>query len=1334
MKLRKLLACFITVAMVATMFPLMTLFVNATTVTIYDIQDGDELANFQTHQGTTFLQGAGGSREFNLVATPKTVTVTERTADWHGIDIKPEAFNAQAGDTFNITVTGSLGTEAGLGVRIVRSAGDNSWLQTGVTGADGAFSLSYSVPAEGENSPLQMVTDERRYRIAGVENHNLTINGLIITRTPGTPPPSAVDLDGNDTNIPNANLRAGAGVAAHADGNGRFVANTTNWTQRNVFFDVNWVGATLDAYKSITFTYTGHAGDFGSKQISVIAGTGNEEIGTVNTGGSGGELTFNIPSAYSGNKTPDAITFRFGTGGTDGNNGGLLGTGVDFSITNVKFNKADDCTHVWNESHMCTAGCGMTHASGTGHNSQASNNTGALFAACDICGKEAVFTLDSSQSGHWPNQFGNSNPLHDRGIQTNPNNATLNEHAHTLRITTNETALTTSEISLIVERDGVSRTVLNTSGGSGVFTAPLPNGFFPTTVGWGNFGLNYTGTNTFTFIVELLAECGCVVFGTSGVVGNFDPATCPHSGNCSPCSVCTKCTNTPTCANCNLLDPCLGTCIPKAPIFDTQDWQIAHFNPSPGTNSVETGAIFGVGHTLKITSTSTEGFLWGARITFGDLGMRAGFKYTITMQYLIPAATRNNVGGMQWAGSDQGNFPAGVTAPASTWINWPGEDTWVSSSIELTVAAGTVIDPAATLRLQPGGGAPFISGSSWYICSLVVIEEALCTNHTWGGNFICTTPGCGARKPACNPRSNCNYTGQEDHICTDCGFEHPETTAHSYNAEHNCRICGHAHTTTDHNTDGDNGSCTICFFGHPCASGHTFVRNSAGNQDTHRCEHGCIVFAVTDTNDGTWARCDVTTLTGACTVCAGPHPCAAGHAYQNNRPAHQNHGCSRGCGLLANGTWENCFVDAQGNCPCGFNIDISLLCPGCNGATAWSWGNNDSSHWANGCACPWNAPHAFVNGVCVCGFEQPPDPCANGHDWVNHNADVHGCSRPTCTAWEAHSFNAQGLCFCGARGTPTEVTGLCASQGHAWEYINEDVHGCSRSECTAWEPHNFVDGKCVCGAVVGEDGGVESPEDFIPAPPEGGETPPEGGTTPPEGGTTPPGGGTTPPGGGDAPPPIEYDPEDFVDDNIFLDILEQDNPVIFISDLVELGGTVISAEALQAIAASGKDVEVVLENGFSFTILANSISADAAAFDLNIVVEMTRRAELIEGVRVPANSIVISPNFAGDFGFEIKFTFTAEQLAEAGINGNNAWLYHVNHNGAVTPVGRAVLLSDGSVEIVIDHASFYVLSEEAPIGTDPDDNNPGTGTTLAIAAMAVSAAAAIMSKGKKRRK
>jgi hypothetical protein len=220
------------------------------------------------------------------------------------------------------------------------------------------------------------------------------------------------------------------------------------------------------------------------------------------------------------------------------------------------------------------------------------------------------------------------------------------------------------------------------------------------------------------------------------------------------------------------------------------------------------------------------------------------------------------------------------------------------------------------------------------------------------------------------------------------------------------------------------------------------------------------------------------------------------------------------------------------------------------------------------------------------------------------------------------------------------------------------------------------------------------------------------------GGGNPPNPPTTPPTTPDTTPPPNNNlttPENVIPDSVIQEILKQENPVI---DLTKTDGTVISAEALQAIAENGVDVKTILENGFTFTIIADSISPNAKAFDLDIEIIFKEKAAPFNGRNIPANSIVIAPNFSGDFGFDVHFSFTVEELAEAGINGNNVKLWHVDYNGNVTDTGRVKLNADGGIDFTISSASFYVLSEVVPLGTadiitDPEtsDTTPDNSTT-----------------------
>gem|GEM_PF-6083485 len=311
---------------------------------------------------------------------------------------------------------------------------------------------------------------------------------------------------------------------------------------------------------------------------------------------------------------------------------------------------------------------------------------------------------------------------------------------------------------------------------------------------------------------------------------------------------------------------------------------------------------------------------------------------------------------------------------------------------------------------------------------------------------------------------------------------------------------------------------------------------------------------------------------------------------------------------------------------------------------------NDDVHSCR--QCPDWAVHSYgSNFICTaCGYRHA---CAGGHDIKYYNEHGHNCAR-----------NCGGLNFENHRFVNFVCTGCgfkhpCAD-GHLIQYYNADGHNCARN-CGAlnFEAHNFVDDVCtLCGynRLTGDIEVLEELEDDV----------------------------------GEA----------TIDADVLISIIEAaiasgETPVLVLADLIaETGGSVITADVLRFIAEMGVDVDVLLPSGYMFTIIADSISDDVGDFDLNIDIYFTNRSTEIDGTKFPANSIVIAPNFSGEFGFEIRFTFTAEQLLEAGINGNNVRLYHVTRDGVITEMGRARVLDDGSIEFVVDRASYYVLSEE----------------------------------------
>jgi hypothetical protein len=215
--------------------------------------------------------------------------------------------------------------------------------------------------------------------------------------------------------------------------------------------------------------------------------------------------------------------------------------------------------------------------------------------------------------------------------------------------------------------------------------------------------------------------------------------------------------------------------------------------------------------------------------------------------------------------------------------------------------------------------------------------------------------------------------------------------------------------------------------------------------------------------------------------------------------------------------------------------------------------------------------------------------------------------------------------------------------------------------------------------------------EYTPPPP---PPPPPGGgdeTDIPDGGDTPDG-GETPDG---TEPPVEPIPDDVISD-----VLESGDTLV----LEEGDSTVISEEALQLIRDSDTVLEIELPSGRRVRINPETITDDAVSIDLNVDVIITSQATDIpvvtdtgtREVRIPANSIVINPATHGNFGFTLEIDISAEELRELGLRGDNVRLFYVGDDGSVQEMGRIRRNADGSITILIDSASRYVLAERAP--------------------------------------
>jgi aryl-phospho-beta-D-glucosidase BglC (GH1 family) len=124
------------------------------------------------------LQGNGGTRVVNTASNPRTVTITARNNSSTGVDIVPANMTTRADHSYRFTVTGTLGTAAGLEARVRLVNSPNTVFVTDNTAAGGTFSMSF-IRTHGEI--IADAAAAQRYNIGGIENQTLVITGIIIT-------------------------------------------------------------------------------------------------------------------------------------------------------------------------------------------------------------------------------------------------------------------------------------------------------------------------------------------------------------------------------------------------------------------------------------------------------------------------------------------------------------------------------------------------------------------------------------------------------------------------------------------------------------------------------------------------------------------------------------------------------------------------------------------------------------------------------------------------------------------------------------------------------------------------------------------------------------------------------------------------------------------------------------------------------------------------------------------------------------------------------------------------------------------------------------------------
>ncbi|MCL2634914.1 MAG: hypothetical protein FWD34_10445 [Oscillospiraceae bacterium] len=282
----------------------------------------------------------------------------------------------------------------------------------------------------------------------------------------------------------------------------------------------------------------------------------------------------------------------------------------------------------------------------------------------------------------------------------------------------------------------------------------------------------------------------------------------------------------------------------------------------------------------------------------------------------------------------------------------------------------------------------------------------------------------------------------------------------------------------------------------------------------------------------------------------------------------------------------------------------------------------------------------------------------------------------------------------------------CSVSGHIMVPVNQWGHECSNKDICGfyWQDH------------VGATGGEEIGWSFLNCTICGWVHPNPGGT------------GTTDP-----------DADKTISEDDIRDILKDDEPVL---DLRDSDATILTPDLLQLIKDSGKEVTVIIDDGVSIIINPDDITDDMGAVNLDIDVTTASKATEVDGAKVPANSIILGMPDNGENGFPFGITISADQLKEAGINGNNVKLYFIDENGLVTKLDMIKLNPDGSITILpgaiplslINFSGIYslVLTEGEPLSAV--ETNPNTMVSISFIPALVTGSVAVLTARRKKRR
>ena len=255
---------------------------------------------------------------------------------------------------------------------------------------------------------------------------------------------------------------------------------------------------------------------------------------------------------------------------------------------------------------------------------------------------------------------------------------------------------------------------------------------------------------------------------------------------------------------------------------------------------------------------------------------------------------------------------------------------------------------------------------------------------------------------------------------------------------------------------------------------------------------------------------------------------------------------------------------------------------------------------------------------------------------------------------------------------------------------------------------------------------------------------------------------------------------DVVTDEAVTEALKAGGDEVTIDVTESANGVTVQESAIAEIAKGDTVVTFNVGSGdTAYTVSIDPASiTDAKAINIAMQVIVDTPETEIDGVDIPEGATIIIPVQKGEFGMTLTITLPAAALGN--IDVDNASLYYISDNGDVTKIdGQFTSNNDGTVTVSISHASAYVIAEEEPVSADDDvidddddtviedddddavaeiaddkdsdvqsgktdetpivisnestdaDGNPGTGVSLALGALAASAAAVVVAKKRK---